>query len=182
MFCPKCRAEYIPGYTICADCNVPLVEQLPAEPEPQEEEDAASVDLGTEMVHIRDTFNDSDVALMKSILDAEGIPYFFQGEYAASAVYHILPIRLMVPSAFAQRARELLDELDLNVGQIDLTHAQSDEEGDIDGEDEMPPMESGPLESAADEARDPRRPLGLSMEAAIILFIIAAILVFYWLY
>jgi hypothetical protein len=90
--------------------------------------------------------------------------------------------RLMVPSAFAQRARELLDELDLNVGQINLTHAQSDEEDDINGEDAVPPMESGPLESAADEARDPRRPLGLSMEAAIILFIIAAILVFYWLY
>ena len=29
MFCPKCRAEYRPGFTRCSDCDVPLVERLP---------------------------------------------------------------------------------------------------------------------------------------------------------
>ena len=29
MYCPSCESEYRPGYTECADCNVPLVEQLP---------------------------------------------------------------------------------------------------------------------------------------------------------
>ena len=33
MFCPKCRAEYREGFTVCADCGVPLVETLPASPE-----------------------------------------------------------------------------------------------------------------------------------------------------
>ena len=28
MFCPKCEAEYRPGFTECAHCNVPLVEAL----------------------------------------------------------------------------------------------------------------------------------------------------------
>lgn len=29
MFCPSCRAEYRPGFTDCAHCKVPLVEELP---------------------------------------------------------------------------------------------------------------------------------------------------------
>ena len=30
MFCPRCKAEYRQGFTVCADCDVPLVWQLPA--------------------------------------------------------------------------------------------------------------------------------------------------------
>jgi len=29
MFCPKCKAEYRPGFTRCADCDVELVWELP---------------------------------------------------------------------------------------------------------------------------------------------------------
>src|ERR1700751_5203305 len=29
MFCPKCGAEYRPGYTSCADCHVFLVNERP---------------------------------------------------------------------------------------------------------------------------------------------------------
>ncbi len=28
MFCPKCKAEYREGFTVCAECGVPLVEKL----------------------------------------------------------------------------------------------------------------------------------------------------------
>jgi hypothetical protein len=31
MFCPACRAEYRPGFTRCADCDVDLVQELPVE-------------------------------------------------------------------------------------------------------------------------------------------------------
>jgi hypothetical protein len=31
MFCPECRAEYRPGFTRCADCDVGLVQELPME-------------------------------------------------------------------------------------------------------------------------------------------------------
>ena len=31
MYCPKCGSEYREGFTSCADCEVPLVEQAPAE-------------------------------------------------------------------------------------------------------------------------------------------------------
>jgi len=35
MFCPQCKAEYRPGFTRCADCDVELVDQLPAAPAPE---------------------------------------------------------------------------------------------------------------------------------------------------
>jgi hypothetical protein len=29
LWCPKCGAEYRPGFILCADCHVSLVDQLP---------------------------------------------------------------------------------------------------------------------------------------------------------
>jgi hypothetical protein len=31
MFCPQCRAEYRKGFSRCSDCDIPLVDQLPAD-------------------------------------------------------------------------------------------------------------------------------------------------------
>jgi len=39
MYCPKCKAEYRPGFTRCSDCLVDLVAELPAG-EPEEEQSA----------------------------------------------------------------------------------------------------------------------------------------------
>ncbi len=45
-WCPKCRKEYPEGVTECADCNEPLVEALPDEPDtaPQGEAEADAED------------------------------------------------------------------------------------------------------------------------------------------
>jgi hypothetical protein len=42
MFCPQCRCEYRPGFHECADCALPLVEQLP-EPAPPPKPDPEAV-------------------------------------------------------------------------------------------------------------------------------------------
>ena len=34
MYCPRCGAEYRPGFVACADCNVALVTYQPARPQP----------------------------------------------------------------------------------------------------------------------------------------------------
>lgn len=36
MYCPKCKAEYREGCTVCFECEVALVEKLPVEQEPAE--------------------------------------------------------------------------------------------------------------------------------------------------
>jgi hypothetical protein len=38
MFCPECKVEYRPGFTRCSDCEVDLVDVLPEEDVPCEEE------------------------------------------------------------------------------------------------------------------------------------------------
>jgi hypothetical protein len=35
MFCPRCRCEYRPGFEQCADCGVPLIDELGHEPPPE---------------------------------------------------------------------------------------------------------------------------------------------------
>jgi tetratricopeptide (TPR) repeat protein len=167
MFCPKCKAEYRPGYTVCADCEVPLVEQLPVEPEPEEPEDAMPFPPGTELVHILDTFNPGDTALIKSILDAEGIRYWLEGDYSAQYIYHSIPTRLMVPSDQAEKAREALKQLDLSLGQVTLTDTQFDENHDDDRDNGQ-----GDETSQADTVSR-KRPIGLSTRRVQIIVLIA---------
>jgi hypothetical protein len=71
MFCPKCRAEYREGFNMCADCNIELVGELPPEPKPE----------FVDYEQVLATYNPADIPLIKSILDTEGITYFFKGEY-----------------------------------------------------------------------------------------------------
>lgn len=104
MFCPKCKSEYRSGYTICGKCEIPLVHELP--PEPASEY--------VEYEQILATHSPSDIALLKSIIDAEEITYFFQGEYVAPYVYHALPIRLMVKKDQVAKDREILKDIDIS--------------------------------------------------------------------
>ena len=68
---------------------------------------------------ILETHNPGDQALLKSILDAEGIIYFLQGEHVAPYLYHALPVRLMVRKDQAEKAREILKDIELSFTIVD---------------------------------------------------------------
>jgi len=63
---------------------------------------------------ILETHNAGDRAFLKSLLDAEGITYFIQGEHVAQFLYNAVPMRLMVRKEHATRARELLKDIELS--------------------------------------------------------------------
>jgi len=74
MFCPKCRTEYRKGFTTCADCEIPLVTQLPPEPLPQPAPEYVNY------AQLYSPQNEVELTLLKSILDAEGISYFIRND------------------------------------------------------------------------------------------------------
>ena len=61
---------------------------------------------------IFEIYNAGDQAYLKSILDAEGVTYFIQGEHVAPFVFHAVPMRLLVKKDQAARVRELLKDFE----------------------------------------------------------------------
>ncbi len=122
MICPNCKAEYREGYTVCVDCEVPLVETLPADEQPEPE---------IELVTVFDTGEPADVLVAKSLLEAEGIEFFAKDEgvqdlFGAGRLgsgFNTMAgqVEIQVRPEDADRARQLLERLD---------------EGEDEGEDE----------------------------------------------
>lgn len=100
MFCPECKAEYVKGIKVCADCEVPLVEKLPEE----KKERIVRVEY-EELLYTPDQ---GLVVIIKSILDNAGITYYFQGDRFA----HLYPVpaRLFIKKEEIQEARDLLKD------------------------------------------------------------------------
>ena len=74
MFCPKCRVEYRKGFSTCADCEIRLVPELPPEPSP------SLIPEYVKYVNLYSPRNEVESALLKSILDSEGISYFVRND------------------------------------------------------------------------------------------------------
>ncbi len=101
MFCPNCRSEYQKGFTRCSDCDVDLVDELP---------EVQSPDYDA----VLSTFNPADVAVIKSILEGEGIEYYFQGEISSSILQTMgIPAILMVRRDQLEEVKELLKDVAL---------------------------------------------------------------------
>ncbi|MFB3904015.1 MAG: DUF2007 domain-containing protein [Acidobacteriota bacterium] len=127
MICPNCKAEYREGYTICSDCEVPLVERLPEEEQPQPE---------MELVTVFDTGEPADVLVARSILEAEGIEFFAKDEgvqdlFGAGRLgsgFNTMTgqVEIQVRPEDAERARQLLQHLDEGEG----TEVSDEDSGD----------------------------------------------------
>lgn len=106
MFCPKCKSEYNPGYTVCNDCRIELVAELPVV-------DEEAVEY-LEYEEILTTNSPGDLSLLKSLLDAEGITYIFQGEHVAPFILYAIPLRLLVRKDQVERTLEILQDIKLS--------------------------------------------------------------------
>ena len=118
MFCPRCRTEYREGFSVCVDCDSDLVDELPPEEKPE----------FIEYVEIMGTYNPADVALIKSILDAENITYYFNAEHFMYVRPLAEPVRLMVKTDEAEKAKEILRDLNLAITGIDLRKGNGNSE------------------------------------------------------
>jgi hypothetical protein len=106
MFCPKCGKGYEEDIYVCAECGVSLVPEL--FPDPTNE----SLELA-EFEEILFTPSPGDMALIKSLLDSEGIVYYFRGEFFSSVHPLAQPTRLMVRTDQAEEVKEILERLNI---------------------------------------------------------------------
>lgn len=63
------------------------------------------------MIEVFSTYNPGEIAVIKSVLDAEGIPYYFQGENVNVLIAAGTRPRLLVDKEDAERVRDILQEL-----------------------------------------------------------------------
>src|SRR5215217_1809416 len=70
MLCPQCGAEYLPGVTMCADCQVPLG------PAPADE-----LGDGDQVVYELADWEPDRRTLAVRALDAARIPYLWEGDW-----------------------------------------------------------------------------------------------------
>ena len=96
MYCPHCRSEYRPGFALCKDCEIGLVEELPPEAKPE------FVDL----VEVLSTADAGEISIIKSILEGEDIPYLAQGENFT--LPRNLAVRFLVPRDYLDITKEVL--------------------------------------------------------------------------
>jgi hypothetical protein len=79
MFCPKCKKKFRLMLLTCPDCGVPLVDSLIHEVKQPSEEAEREVNY-VNYVHLYSPQNESELTLLKSILDSEDINYFVRND------------------------------------------------------------------------------------------------------
>ncbi|MFC2082858.1 putative signal transducing protein [Candidatus Bipolaricaulota bacterium] len=68
------------------------------------------------------TSNLGDIALIKSLLDSEGIPYLAQGESFQSLRPLIEPVRFLIAESDMDRAQPLIESIRLSYAPISNLH------------------------------------------------------------
>lgn len=115
MFCPKCKAEYRPGFTKCGECQMDLVDKLPDPDLSQEDKKAGPSPLSphAELVTVFESCDAVQIAIAKSVLQSAGISFTARGDY----VQHLWPsaavgaVEFQVGAEDAEAATELLQDL-----------------------------------------------------------------------
>ena len=114
VFCPQCGAEYLEGYTECADCLIPLVS---AGERDDDVDDVDDVEDGTDddVVYELDDWEPGLIEQLNDALAHEAISHSWEEDR-----------NLVVAEADSDRVEELLDELEYP----DALEESADEGGD----------------------------------------------------
>lgn len=107
MFCPRCRSEYVAGIAVCSDCGISLVENIP-------ESAKAPLPEGFKFIEILETYNFSDIAMMKSLLEGNGIEYLLLGETFNQVRPFWEPVRLLIREDQSTTCERGCNEKDAN--------------------------------------------------------------------
>lgn len=105
-WCPKCKCEYREGFTICADCDEDLVEELQPEAEIELNEQS-------EWSLFFQTNNEREAEIIESLLRATGIP-FLRKDRGAGGYLKIamgmtnLGVDIYVPDSRLEAAKDLI--------------------------------------------------------------------------
>ncbi len=107
-YCPRCRSEYRPGFDVCADFGVSLVDELPAESTPQATH--APVRLGPDAAEVWRDFHEVEAHMARSMLESNGIDavVWSAGVGANVPFDDTIAHRVMVRADDAQEARKLV--------------------------------------------------------------------------
>jgi hypothetical protein len=128
MFCPQCKAEYQPGFKRCNDCDVELVDVVPASSvESPHTEDADFVVVAT----VQGPLEEGQIT---SFLEANSIPVQVRGE-GFRKVYGITingigAAQILVPRDLAITALDLLGKADRGELRIDTADAENSTHND----------------------------------------------------
>jgi len=120
-YCPVCRMEYRPGVERCPDCDVPLVDELP--PEPELEWDA------TEWTTVEEVGNRATAAIVEGFLLQEGFPVRIldrSDTELATTLGELAQIEVQVPIGDLDRALTVLARRDETLQEEDQA-AREDE-------------------------------------------------------
>jgi hypothetical protein len=102
MICPQCGAQYPAGTTRCPECDVELVEQTAQGSDHPE---------WTDDVVVLETTDEVQLMVARSLLEAESIPCFTEGE-GGQRLMATGPIRLSVRAEDEEAARALLAHME----------------------------------------------------------------------
>lgn len=111
MWCPKCRAEYRAGITVCAECGSALVNDLPVEIDSTPAEQKARILSQTdsqENLHALSDGNKAYVEMGTRYEDMKSTAYSFMLVGAAGLILMLLLFTGLIPLQFAAYMKSLM--------------------------------------------------------------------------